>query len=423
MSPDVAELESGASTAGAMPGALGGIRVLELGGELSNYCGKLFAELGADVVLVEPPGGSDLRFQPPYADDEESVERSLSFFYHNTSKRSIVIDLESPSGVEVFRRLAGSVDLVLEDRAPGYLASLGLGPDELLAEHPSLVVTSVTPFGQEGPYSHFRHADIVCMAFGGMLWMGGYDDGPPVRAVGDQAYMAGSLFAAVAAMIALTHAELRGEGQHVDVSVQEAVAMGLENAAQYYDLEGHIRRRYGGRQREAGFGVFPCADGHLFLLASGIGGNRFWANMVAWLLHEAVPGAEILEEDGWGDPKFMATEGAKEAFEDIFTRFAATRTKQELYHESQKWRVPLGPVNQPSDVLASAQLADRGYFAEVEAFGRTVRVPGAPYKLSETPWQMTGPAPELGEHTDAVLAEAGFNTTEIGILRRAGAVR
>ena len=422
---DTAELDSGASasTTGTTPRALEGIRVLELGGELSNYCGKLFAELGAEVVLVEPPGGSDLRFQPPYADDQQGIERSLPFFYRNTSKRSIVIDLEVPSGAEVFRRLAGSVDLVLEDRSPGYLASLGLGADELIAQHPSLVVTSVTPFGQEGPYANFAHADIVCLAFGGMLWMGGYDDGPPVRAVGDQAYMAGSLFAAVAAMIALTHAELRGEGQHVDVSVQEAVAMGLENAAQYFDLEGHIRRRYGGRQREAGFGVFPCADGHVFLLASGIGGNRFWANMVAWLRHEGVAGAEILERDGWGDSAFMASDEAKEAFEDIFSRFAADRTKQELYHDSQQWRVPLGPVNQPSDVLASAQLADRGYFAEVEAFGRTIRVPGAPYKLSETPWELTGPAPGLGQHTDAVLGEAGFDTAEIEILRRTGAVR
>lgn len=405
------------------PRALEGIRVLELGGALSNYCGKLFAEMGADVVLVEPPGGSDLRFQPAYADDQVDIERSLSFFYHNTSKRSIVIDVESPSGAEVFRRLAGSVDLVLEDRAPGYLASRGLGPERLIAEHPSLVVTSLTPFGQEGPYAQFAHADIVCMAFGGMLWMGGYEDGPPVRAVGDQAYMAGSLFAAVAAMIALTHAELRGEGQHVDVSVQEAVAMGLENAAQYYDLEGHIRRRYGGTQREAGFGVFPCADGHVFLLASGIGGNRFWANMVSWLLNEGVPGAEILEDEGWGDRGFMVTDAAKQAFEDIFSRFAADRTKQELYHESQKWRVPLGPVNHPSDVLASAQLKDRGYFVDVQAFGRTIRVPGAPYKLSETPWELTGPAPELGEHTAAVLAEAGFDPSEIEMLRREGAVQ
>jgi benzylsuccinate CoA-transferase BbsE subunit len=405
------------------PRALEGIRVLEIGGELSNYCGKLFAELGADVVLIEPPGGSDLRFQPPYADDREDVEGSLQFFYRNTSKRSAAIDIETPSGADVVRRLAATADMVLEDRPPGYLATLGLGPDRLIEEHSSLVVTSITPFGQEGPYARFAHADIVCMAFGGMLWMGGYEDGPPVRAVGDQAYMAGSLFGAVAAMIALTHAEIRGEGQHVDVSVQEAVAMGLENAAQYYDLEGHIRRRFGGTQREAGFGVFPCADGHVFLLASGIGGNRFWGHMVNWLLHEGARGAEVLEGEGWGESDFMASDQAKAVFWDVFTAFAAERTKKDLYHESQKWRVPLGPVNKPSDVLASAQLADRGYFVDVEAFGRTISVPGAPYKLSATPWRMTGSAPGLGEHTDAVLLEAGFDTSEIEALRGEGTIR
>jgi benzylsuccinate CoA-transferase BbsE subunit len=405
------------------PGALEGIRVLEIGGELSNYCGKLFAELGADVVLIEPPGGSDLRFQPPYADDREGVEESLEFFYRNTSKRSVVIDIETPAGAEVVRRLAASVDMILEDHPPGHLASLGLGPDRLIGDNPSLVITSITPFGQEGPYAQFAHADIICMAFGGMLWMGGYEDGPPVRAVGDQAYMAGSLFGAVASMIALTHAELRGEGQHVDVSVQEAVAMGLENAAQYYDLEGRIRRRFGGTQREAGFGVFPCADGHVFLLASGIGGNRFWGNMVSWLLHEGVRGAEALEGEGWGESAFMATENAKTVFWDLFTTFAADRTKKDLYHESQKWRVPLGPVNKPSDVLSSAQLEDRGYFVDIEAFGRTVAVPGAPYKLSETPWRMTGAAPQLGEHTDTVLSEAGFEPSEIEALRREGTIR
>ncbi|MEX2424875.1 MAG: CaiB/BaiF CoA-transferase family protein [Acidimicrobiia bacterium] len=403
--------------------ALEGIRVLELGGELSNYCGKLFAELGADVVLIEPPGGSDLRSQPPYADDEEGVEQSLGFFYRNTSKRSAVIDIESPSGAEVVRKLAATADMVLEDRPPGYLASVGLDPARLIEENPALVVTSITPFGQEGPYAQFAHADIVCMALGGMLWMGGYDDGPPVRAVGDQAYMAGSLFGAVSAMVALTHAEIRGEGQHVDVSVQEAVALGLENAAQYYDLECRIRRRFGGTQREAGFGVFPCADGHVFLLASGIGGNRFWANMVSWLLHEGVRGAEILEREGWGESDFMATDHAKAVFWDIFTAFAADRTKKDLYHDSQKWRVPLGPVNKPSDVLASAQLQDRGYFVDVEAFGRTIAVPGAPYKLSETPWQLGGAAPKLGEHSDEVLSEAGFGAAEIAELRREGVIR
>lgn len=415
--------DTGAEQHSLRSGPLDGIRVLELGGALTNYCGKMFAELGADVILVEPPTGDDLREQPPYADTAHpDSESSLQYFYRNTSKRSIVLDLEKPEGTELLTRLASSVDLVLEGQTPGLLNGLGVGYDQLAEVNPALVMTSITPFGQTGPYAQYEHSDLICMAFGGMLWMGGYADGPPVRATGDQAYMAGSLFGSVASMIALTHAELTGEGQHVDVSVQESVAMGLENAAQYYDLEHHIRTRFGGTQREAGFGIFPCSDGHVFLLASGIGGNRFWPNLVAWMVEETVDGAEVLGGTQWGTPDFMATDEAKQTFWDIFTGFSEGRTKSELYHESQKWRVPLGPVNKPSDVYASNQLLKRGFFVDMNAFGHSFSMPGAPYQLSETPWHLKGPAPTLGEHTDSVLAEIGCDSVETERLRESGVV-
>ena len=406
------------------PRALEGLRVLDLGGALSNYCTKLFAELGADVVLIEPPAGNDHRNEPPFAEDGSGGSTaSLPFFYRNTSKRAIVVDVDQASGVELVRRLASTADLVVEDHPPGHLDAKGLGADRLLQDNPALVVTSITPFGQDGPYAQFQHADLVCLAFGGLLWMGGYADGPPVRVVGDQAYMAGSLFGAVGSMTALTHAELQGQGQHVDVSVQEAVVMGLENAAQFYDLEHHIRRRFGGTQRQAGFGVFPCADGHVFLFAGGISGTRFWGNLVDWMRDDGVEGVDALDGDQWGDREFLATIEAKELLWGCFTSFAQDKSKLELYHASQKWRVPLGPINLPSDVHASAQLQHRGFFVDVEAFGRSVAIAGAPYRLSETPWQLTGPAPALGEHTDEVLTELGLTTTEIDGLREQGAIR
>jgi len=405
------------------PGPLDGIRVIELGSALTNYCGKLFAELGADVVLVEPPEGCDLRRQPPFVESNDgTTERSINYFVQNTSKRSVVLDLEHADARAVLARLAASSDLVLDGHPPGALDRLGTGFVEMSEANPALVMTSVSPFGQTGPYAHYAYSDLVCSAFGGLLWMGGYADGPPVRPPGDQAYMAGALFAAVSSMIALTHAELTGVGQHVDVSVQEAVTMGLENAAQYYDLQHHIRRRFGGTQRDAGFGVFPCRDGHVILLASGIGGDRFWASFVDWMEDAGVEGAATLREPGWGDSEFMITEEAKRQFWNIFTSYSLQKTKHDLYHEAHRWRVPLGPVNQPSDIYASAQLRARGYFVGVEAFGRGVELPGAPYQLSETPWQMSGPAPRLGEHTADVLAEHGLADDERERLFTIGAV-
>lgn len=405
------------------PAALDGIRVLDVGGAMTNYAGKLFAELGADVVLVEPLEGGQLRRQPPFADDADDPERSLAFFYRNTSKRSIAVDLDHPEGAEVLRRMAARADLLIEDAQPGLMATRGLSADRLIEARPQLVVTSVTPFGQDGPYANYEHSDLVMMAYGGLLWMGGYTNGPPVRAVGDQAYVAGNLFAAVASLTAVMHAEATGQGQHVDVSVQESVTMGLENAAQFYDLEGKVRRRFGGEQRQAGFGVFPCADGEVFLIAAGIGGNRFWPNMIAWLADAGIADAHLLEGDQWSDRDYVATDEAKALFWRIFTDLSMKHTMKELYRDSQVWRVPLGPMNKPSDLYANEQLAYRNYFVDVEAFGRTVAVPGAPYVLTETPWKLRRPAPAIGAHTDEVLAEAGYETDDIARLRQRKVVR
>ena len=387
------------------PGPLAGLRVLELSGSLGHYCGKLFADLGADVVLVEPPGGTPLRREPPSAGAEDDSE-SIPFQYLNTNKRSLCLDLDQPGDAATLRALAGRADLVIETERPGVQERRGLGWATLSSTHPGLVLTSITPFGQDGPYAGLDGDDLIASALGGLLYLGGYADGEPIRPAGEQAVLAAGLFGAVAAMLALTHAELTGQGQHVDVSMMEAVVLGLENAPQLYDLEGVVRHRNGGVQRLAGTGVFACADGLVCLLATGFGGTQHWTKLVAWLEAETGTGLGQFRDPRWSRIDFLVTEAAKAEFSAFFADFCATRAQRDLYHRAQSWRVPLCPVSAPRDVLSDAQLAFRSYFAEVtRADGSVLTMPGAPYRLSRTPWSIRRPAPGLGEHSREVLAE------------------
>lgn len=389
--------------------ALHGITVLDLGGEITNYCGRMFAQLGADVILVEPIDGSSYRGSMPTAGEGGE---SLRFAYDNADKKSIGVDLSTPGGRDVFSRLADTADLLLDDRTQHDLRSGGFPHEQLSTLFPNLTTTAITPFGLTGPYADFAATDATCMAFGGMLWLGGYDAGPPVQPAGRQAFRAGSLFGAVASMASLTANE-RSSGELIDVSVQECVSLGLENAIQFYDLEGHVRRRHGGKQKQAGFGVYPCADGYVVLIAAGIGGNRFWPNFVAWMKEEQVPGADVLDDPRWSERDFVESPQAQSLFWDVFTTYSTTRTKEHLLTAAVRWNVPLSPVKTMAEVHQSPQLRARGFFSELEVGAHRAEGPGAPYQLSETPWSTSSCAPRVGEHTTETLQRLGYTDTDI----------
>jgi benzylsuccinate CoA-transferase BbsE subunit len=397
---------AGGPGAGA-PGALGGIRVLDLSGPIGNYCSRLFADLGAAVVLVEPPDGNGLRREGPFIDDIEGPERSLCFTYVNANKRGIVLDLEQAADREALLRLAATTDLVIESYEPGWLDAHGLGYGALSARNPQLVLTSITPFGQSGPYAHFLAEDLIGLAMGGLLYLAGYPDTAPMAAYGRQGHAAASMFAAVGSMLALYAAEARGVGEQVDISMQECVAMGLETAAQFYDLEGTVRKRYAGKQRNAGTGLFPCKDGYVLFMAGGVGGHRFWKMSTDWLIAQGVAGAEQFREPQWQTHEYINTDAAKEIFYSVFVPFAERHSKLELYEMAQAAHLPIAPLSTTADLLANPQLRHRGFFTEMRhpLVDHPFLAPGAPYRLSGTPWRLTRPAPRLGEHTAQVLAE------------------
>lgn len=406
------------------PAALEGLRVLDLSGPMGNYTGKLFADMGADVILVEPPGGTALRREPPFIGDVPGTERSLNYLYQNTSKRGLALDLDTASGQSILRELARTADLVIETAPPGWMAARGLGYEDLARLRPQLVVASITPFGQTGPYAHMQATDLVGLALGGLLWMGGYQGLAPTQAHGDQAFKCAAMYGAVAAMLGVTHAELTGEGQHVDISMQESVTMALENAAQTYDLEGVVRKRPLGDQRFAGYGLFQCQDGYIYLGSRGIGTSPAWTRSLQWFKDEGMEGVDRLYGPEWSDLDYLKSVEAREVFGELFHRWSRQRTKAWLYGEGQKRLIPLAPVSTPADLLDNPQLQARGVFVPFThpLLEQAARMPGAPYVLSETPWRMQRPAPALGQHTAEVLGEIGIDGAEVARLYAAGVV-
>ena len=412
------------SSADFPPAALAGIRVIEVAGSTSQYCGKMFAELGADVILVEPPGGAHARDEPPFVAGQAGPERSLSFAYFNSSKRGITLDLTKPEGQALFRRLAVSADLVVETEKPGIMAGRGCSYADLAALKSSLVVTSITGFGQTGPYSQYETGDLIAHATGGFMYLGGYSDSPPLCAYGNQAIHGASMYAAVASMIALTAAELTGEGEYIDVSMQECMVMAMETAVQFFDLEGKVRKRNADEQRYAGTGVYACKDGHVYAMFAGIGANKFWPISLQWFVDEKIPGVERLQGKEWHSVDYVHSREGKRIFSEVFGPWAMTRTKDYLYHEGQRRHIPIAPINTTADILQSKQFAHRKFFIDGKnpVTGEPMRMPGAPYQLAKTPWRSGGCAPRIGQHNMDLYGELGLDDKEIARLGTQGVI-
>ena len=217
---------------------LTGMRVLDLSGPMGVYCGKLMADMGADVIKVEPPGGDPMRQIGPFLNADSSSGHSLYWLHFNTNKRSITLDVADPKGAELLSKMAQDADVVLETSPPGYLENLGLGYKDLSQTNPDLIYASLTPFGQTGPYKDFKATDLTGFAMGGYMYVTGWPDTPPTRLWGAQAYNTTSNRAFIAILLALYHRMSTGEGQFIDVSMQEAVAATTEHVNTTYNYTG-----------------------------------------------------------------------------------------------------------------------------------------------------------------------------------------
>jgi benzylsuccinate CoA-transferase BbsE subunit len=388
-------------------GALTGFRVIDLADELAAYASRLLADLGADVIRIEPPGGSRTRREPPMVGGPDGREFSAFDWFVNAGKRSVIIDLTEPPGRAVLERLVATADVVIDTFPRSVGERLGVTPTALAAINPRLVHVSVTAFGHDRTTEIVDDDDLTIMAAGGLLHFGGYSDSGPVVAYGGQSRNAASLFAAAGALVALLRREETGRGAWIDVSAQECVAQALEDSVAVYEMTGEVRQRLGADAREAGSGVYRCADGLVSMVAGRVGTAKAWRALVAWLVEAGAEGAKALEAPKWASIGFRQTLEAIAEFSRVFGGFTRTRTRLELYREAQARGIALAPVNDVAQVLEDDQLAARGFWVRVPEAGidRDVIFPGPPYRLSATPARPAGPAPALGSDDVAVLEE------------------
>ncbi len=417
------------------PLALDDIRVLDLAGEPGMYCGKLLAELGADVIKIEPPGGDPARRIEPFFHDEVDPNKSLYFFGLNSSKRSITLDIASADGQALFKRLLPKADVVVETFPPGYLESIGLGYDALSQTKPDIIHCSITGFGQWGPHSHYQTPDIVAIAMSGMMHLAGFPGEAPDRPYGNQANYCASIQATTGTLMALLHRDATGEGQQVEVSMQEALLLNQETAAPYWDIRKDLRGRVGNERRLPAIGVYECQDGYVMLMVGVPGFGSPWPELMRWMDDEGK--AEDLLEERWKnlfgqldmrliaelyfgtDAELVATWVPRLShIDEVLARFVKDYTKEHLYEEGQRRGLLVAPVNTPQDLVANPQLNYRRWFTPVEhpELATTITYAGPPYRFAETPWRIHRP-PRIGEHNQEVYCgELGLSQEQLAAL-------
>ena len=398
-------------------GPLSGLRALDLTDEKGAYCGKLLGDLGADVIRVEPPGGPPTRRLGPFYQDQPNPERSLSFWHYNTSKRGVTLNLEHPGGQELLCGLARRADLLIESFAPGYLATLGLDYEPLSALNQRLILVSITPFGQSEPWARYQGSDLVLQALGGLMQVCGEKDTPPLMAFGGQSWHIGSCFGAISAMAALNRRRATGRGQHIDVSIEACIAGVLEHVnVWYFYSSNRIAERQGSLHWTNNFRVFRCQDGYI---ATDIAAR--WDVLTAWLASESA--AEDLLAEEWHDRRYRQEH--VDRIIEVLQKWTATKTVDELAAEGQLRRLPYGRVATVDRFLANPQLNARGFFVSVPhpELGQEFIYPGAPYKLTQSPWRIGRRAPLPGEHNREVYCnDLGLSEQELARLQREGVV-
>lgn len=414
---------------------LKGFRMLDLADEKGALAGKIFADMGAEVIKLEPPRGCSTRTIPPFLEDLPGSDRSLYAIAYHAGKKSVTANLDSPGGREVAAALAAKSDFLVESFECGYMDSIGLGYAALADKNPRLIYTSVTPFGDTGPARNYKWADIISWAAGGAMYMMGDEGMPPLQMSLPQAGLHAGGEAAVASMLAHQARERDGRGQQIVVNMQACVAWSLMNEQAMPILHGdHIQRTgiFTGSKDARRKMIYQCKDGHIStIIAGGTLGGASTKALVAWMNEAGFAAQWMIEKDwaSWVPGMFMAlTERDRFEISDLEERvqkFFMTMTKKEIYDGTLKRRILLAPIATAADIAGDPQLKAREYFVQVEhdTLGRKMTLPGAFAKLSRTPMGPPKRAPKIGEHNHEIYGGLlGLSDKRLGELRASGAI-
>jgi crotonobetainyl-CoA:carnitine CoA-transferase CaiB-like acyl-CoA transferase len=400
------------ATVGAQDSILQGRLVLDLTDVKGYMCGKVLADLGADVIKIEPPGGDIGRLTSPFFHDDPHSEKSLPWLFCNMNKRGITLDISSPLSKDILIKLIQKAEFVIESFDPGYLDSIGFGYNEMVRINPKIILTSITPYGQNGPHSSHKTSDLINMARGGLMYMTGDPDRPPVRPGIPQSYLHGGVEGAAASMIAYYHREGTGESQHVDVSIQECVIWTNMDATGYWPLLGTYKRRNNMKNVNPN-GVemrstWVCKDGFIVFAISGgaaVSQRRVAQGMVDWMESEGMA-SDFIKNINWATDydRTSVAQDVVDKVEGNVQEFLLTKTKVELFAEGLKRQLRLGPATNGQDIAESEQLAAREYLIDVyhPYLEESIRLPGPFLRMSETPIVIHRSAPTIGEHNDEI---------------------
>ncbi len=411
-------------------GILSPYRVLDLAGESGLFCGKILGDLGADVIKIEPPGGDPARRIGPFYHDEPDPEKSLFWFAYNTSKRGITLNIETADGREIFKRLARTADFVIETFRPGYLDHLGLGYADLEKLNRKLILVSITPFGQSGPYKDWKTSELVAWAIGGNMAPWGDADRPPYHvSYHSQSFLCAGADGAMGAMLALIDRNNTGEGQQVDVSIQEAVLQNTEHITSAWDLAHRIQRRgveaTGANVMARLTRLWPCKDGYVsWFFWGGVMSVRTNVPLVKWMESEGYAD-EYLLNFNWEKFGNQTTQEEIDRIEAPTAKFFLAHTKKELFEGAVRTNTQVYPVNTPADIVGDEQLAARKFWVQLDhpELGTRITYPGPFAMTNEAQPCPTRRAPLIGEHNQEIYeGELGLSKEEIVALRQAGVI-